>query len=287
MSDTASPWVVDVTEANFETDVLEASHQHPVLVDFWADWCGPCRTLGPILERLVNERGGRVTLAKVNTEEAPGLAQAFRISAIPAVKIIYQGQLVHEFEGLQPESALRELLDQIAPDADPALTQAQSEELSSPARAEKHYRDILAEQPDNDEARLGLARVLLAQERFDEVPAVLEPVSSSGPAGTEADRIKGHLYLARACKDLPDEAALRAKVSAEPKNAAARVDLGIRLACREQYEEALATLLSAAELDYKLASGRVREVMVQVFYALGSNHPLANDYRGRLTRLLY
>jgi putative thioredoxin len=287
VSDTASTWVYDVTEANFEQDVLEASHQHPVVVDFWADWCGPCRTLGPILERLVNERGGRVTLAKVNTEDAPGLAQAFRIKAIPAVKIIYQGQLIHEFEGVQPEPALRELFDQLAPDADPALTRAQSEEHASPARAEKHYRDILADQSDNDEARLGLARVLLAQERYDEVSAVLEPVSSSGAAGTEADRIKAHLYLARLCKDLPDEATLRTTVAAEPKNAAARVDLGIRLACREEYEQALAMLLSAAELDFKLASGRAREAMVQVFYALGSNHPLANDYRGRLARLLY
>jgi putative thioredoxin len=286
MSD-ASSWVIDVTEANFETDVLEASHHRPVIVDFWAPWCGPCRMLGPVLERLVNERQGQVILAKVNTEEAPQLAGYFRISAIPAVKIFAGGQLIHEFEGVQPESALRELLDQLAPPADPAMTRAQGEERADPAQAEKDYRDILAQQPDNDEAHLGLARVLLAQGKLDEVAAVLEPVSAGGEAGAEADRIKARVYLARAARELPDEKALQAKVQSEPKNAAARLDLGIRLAAREDYEQALAMLLSAGELDFKLAAGRVREVMVQVFYALGSNHPLANDYRARLTRLLY
>src|SRR4051812_15979731 len=128
MSEPSSAWVIDVTEENFERDVLEASHERPIVVDFWAPWCGPCRTLGPILERLTREREGRVVLAKVNTEEAQQLAAAFRISAIPAVKIIHQGQLVHEFEGLQPEAALRELFDQLAAPADPAMTKAQATE---------------------------------------------------------------------------------------------------------------------------------------------------------------
>jgi putative thioredoxin len=279
--------VLDVTEANFEQEVLEVSRERPVVVDFWAPWCKPCRILGPILERLVGEREGRVILAKVNTQESPDLARYFQVSAIPAVKVFYDGQIVHEFEGLRPEPELRELFDQMAPQADPALTQARAEEMAAPDRAEQHYRDILAAQPDNDEVRLGLARALLAQDKLDEVAGVLEPVGAGGDAGTEADRIKAGVYLARAARDLPDEAALRAKVQAEPKDAAARLDLGIRLAARREYEPALAMLLSAAEVDFKLATGRVREVMVQVFYALGSNHPLANDYRGRLARLLY
>src|SRR6187397_2584701 len=113
MSDSA--WIVDVTEENFEAAVLEPCQERPVVVDFWAPWCAPCRALGPILEKLTNERQGAITLAKVNTEDAPQLAEYFRIQSIPAIKIFAEGQLIHEFEGVAPEAALRQLFDQLAP----------------------------------------------------------------------------------------------------------------------------------------------------------------------------
>src|SRR5438552_887142 len=103
MSDSA--WIVDVTEENFEATVLEPCQERPVLVDFWAPWCAPCRSLGPILEKLTNEKKGRVILAKVNTEEAPQLARYFRISSIPAVKVFFQKQILTEFTGLVPEES--------------------------------------------------------------------------------------------------------------------------------------------------------------------------------------
>lgn len=282
-----SAWIVDVTEENFEAAVVEPCQERPVVVDFWADWCAPCRALGPILEKLTNEKKGRVILAKVNTEEAPQLAGYFRIRSIPAVKVFYQGQIVTEFEGLQPEEALRELFDQLAPDENPALHKAQATESAAPAKAEQHYRTMLEEKPDHAEARLGLARALLAQGRMDEVEPILEPLETSGDVGAEADRIKAQLYFARACRDLPPEVELAHKVSAEAKDAEARLALGARLAERGEFEMALSMLYSAAELDYKLASGKAREALVKVFYALGTNHPLANEYRGKLARLLY
>lgn len=283
----AGPWIVDVTEENFQQAVVEPCQEVPVVVDFWAPWCAPCRALGPVLERLTNERKGRVILAKVNTEEAPELAGYFRISAIPAVKVFYQGRIVHQFEGVLPEDDLRELFDQLAPDADPALTQAQAAEGAAPAQAEQQYRALTEQQPDNAEARLGLARALLAQDKLDEIEAVLEPVEASGDVGAEADRIKALAFLVRAARDLPDEASLARKASADPKDAQARLELGVRQAARGEYEKALATLFSAAELDFKLATGKAREAMVKVFYALGTSHALANEYRGKLARLLY
>lgn len=283
----SSARVIDVTEESFERDVLEVSDATPVVVDFWSPSCQPCRILGPLLERLVNEREGRVVLAKVNTDQAPRLAAYFGISAIPAIKVIYQRQLVNEFEGLIPEAALRQFLDDLAPMADPAMQGARAAEESAPAEAEARYRDLVAKEPDNLDARVGLARVLLAEGKLEEIAGLLEPVGSSGDLGTEADRLLARGELVRAGRGLPDEAELRRRIAADPKDAAARLDLGKVLASRAGYEEALAALLEAAELDLKLATGPAREAMVQIFYALGSSHPLSNDYRSKLSRLLY
>lgn len=283
----ASPWVKDVSEETFERDVLEASDATPVVVDFWSPGCQPCRVLGPLLERLVHEREGRVLLAKVNTDEAPRLAAYFAIAAIPAIKVIYQRQLVNEFEGLLPESALRQFLDEIAPVADPELQGARAAEGSAPAEAEALYRDLIGRDPDNLEARVGLARVLLGEGKLDEIAGLLEPVGSSGELGAEADRLLAQGELVRASAGLSGEAELRGRVEANDRDAAARLDLGRLLAGRGAYEEALVLLLESAELDPKLATGPAREAMVKVFYALGSNHPLSNAYRAKLSRLLY
>jgi putative thioredoxin len=289
-SPSLSPWVREVSEATFQADVLDASEAVPVVVDFWSPGCAPCRTLGPLLERLTHERQGQVLLAKVNTDHNPRLAEYFGITAIPAIKVIYRGQLVHEFEGLLPEPALRQFFDEIAGpsgEGDPAVLKAQAAEEAAPARAEKLYREMIAREPDKQEARVGLARVLLRLGRLDEIAEVLEPVGTSGELGAEVESIQARAWLLKNAEALPDEKELRQKVAADPANAQARLELGGRLAARGAYDEALGLLYAAAERDFKLAQGKAREVMVKVFYALGSNHPLANDYRSRLARLLY
>jgi putative thioredoxin len=288
MKPSPSPWVRDVSEATFEADVLQASEEAPVVVDFWSPGCGPCRTLGPMLERLTDERQGKVLLAKINTDDNPRLAAYFHIDAIPAIKVIYKRQLVHEFEGLLPEPALRQFFDQISPDdRDPDLVNAQAMEEAAPARAEKLYRALLAKEPDKHEARVGLARVLVRLGRLDEINEVLEPVGTSGDLGAESEGILAKAFLTRNAQGLPDEKALARKVAAEPKNAQARLDLGSVLATKGAFAAALAELYAAADLDFKLAQGKAREVMVKVFYAIGPNHPLANEYRSKLSRLLY
>jgi putative thioredoxin len=283
----SSPYVIDVTNENFERDVLQASLERPIVIDFWAEWCGPCRTLGPLLERLIDERGGAVTLAKINVDDAPDIARAFQISGIPAIRVIHQRQLVTGFEGLLPESSLRQFLDQIAPGSDPGWRAAHQVEHQDPALAEQRYRELIAADSNNLMARVGLAELLFEQGRYAEIRDLVDPVGTSGEPGAQAERLLARLWLREKASELPDSVALSATVQREPKNAQARLQLGIRLADAGNYPEALAALLAAAELDFHLANGAAREAMVKVFYCLGTNHPLANDYRNRLARLLY
>ena len=279
-----SPHVYDVTEADFQERVVDPSMERPVLVDFWSPSCQPCLMLGPVLERLVAERQGKVLLAKVNVDECPQLAEYFQVSGIPDVKIISEARVIHEFQGAQPESALRQLLDQLTGANDP-LAKARELEEGSPAEAEAIYRGLIEKDGDNLAARVGLARVLLALDRPEEIEALLDPVGREGELGVEAERLKAMMKLQHTQGG--DEAPLRKKIAAEPKNAQARLDLGTLLAGHARYPEALAMLLAAGELDFNLAGGKVREVMVQIFNALGPNHPLSNEYRSKLSQLLY
>jgi putative thioredoxin len=288
MADTPSPWIADVTTADFEREVLQASYRQPVVVDFWSVNCRPCLMLGPLLERLIEERQGGVRLAKVNVDQEQDLAYQFGITAIPAVKAFRNGRLVREFEGLLPEAYLRSFLDEISPSqADKLIDQARALEAEKPAEAERLYRQALGQQSNLDEARVGLARALLAQDQTEEIDEILEPVGSEGELGAEAARLGAQAYFRRVSRGFADESTLRQRLSANPKDAGARFELGCVLAAKGEYPEALEMLLSAGERDPKLAAGKVRETMVKVFYALGATHPLANEYRGKLSQLLY
>jgi putative thioredoxin len=282
----ASSYVFDVTDADFQTAVVERSHQVPVVVDFWAPWCGPCRALGPILERLVAARNGAVVLAKVNTDENPGLAEYFQIEGIPAVKAIKDGKLVLQFEGLLPEASIEQFLNQLGPnEADNELKAAAAKETTAPAEAEAIYNKVLAATPDHAGARLGLARLRLAAGDFDAIEKLLEPIPPGGDDGAEADRIRSEVALRRA--PAADEAELRRRLATDPENAEVRYELGKALAAARQYPEALEMLYSAAERDRPLARGKVKETMVQIFHAIGVRSDLADEYRDKLQRVMY
>jgi putative thioredoxin len=283
-----SSWVVNVAEGEFEQAVLQRSHEVPVVVDFWAPWCGPCQMLAPVLESLVEERGGAVVLAKVNTDEAPELAQRYGISSIPAVIAFRGGRPVLDFIGVLPEPQLRDFLDQVGPsEAERTMQQATALEATRPEEAEKLYRRTLELERNNEAALLGLARLLVARGQDDEAAELLEQVGAGGENGAEAERLNGTIFLRQHARPLGDEAAARHRLEKDPTNAQARYELGCLVAAAGRYPEALELLLAAAERDPKLAASAIREVMVKIFQVIGVRSPLADEYRNKLSGLLY
>jgi putative thioredoxin len=283
-----SQWVIDVAEADFEREVIGRSHEKPVVVDFWAPWCGPCRALGPMLERLADERGGEFILAKINTDEAQNLAMAFQIEAIPAVKAFRQGNVVLEFTGVLPELQLREFVNRICPsEADKLAAQATKLEATHPSEAESLYRRALALDKSEQVALIGLARLLVARGDSSAAEELLERIFPGTELASEVDRLRGVLDLRRLAADLGEEDSARQRVAADRTNPEAHYTLGCILAGVGNYPAALAELLAAAEIDKTWASGKVREAMVRVFHVIGVRSELADEYRDKLTRLLY
>jgi putative thioredoxin len=280
-----SQFVFEATDANFAADVLEKSHQVPVVVDFWAPWCGPCRTLAPILERLVDAKAGEVVLAKVNVDENPVLAEQFRIEGIPAVMAIRNGRLVDQFSGALPEAMIEEFLNRLVPSAgDRAVTQAAELEQSKPNEATKIYSDVLEKEPKNIAALLGLARMRLAAGDASGAMTLLDKVSPGGDDGAEADRIRAIIELASL---KGDDHELQRRLKADPENANLWFESGKTLAGSGRYAEALAALYAAAERDRPLARGAVKDLMVKIFQVIGQRSEMAEEYRDKLRRVMY
>jgi membrane dipeptidase len=275
VNESPSAWIFDVAAAEFDRQVLQRSHETPVVVDFWAPWCGPCRMLGPILEKLANEKAGSFVLAKINIDDAPDLASRYGIQAIPAVKAFRSGQPILEFEGVLPERQLRDFLERVIPTAgDQLARQAAALEAANPAEAERLYRQVLAQDRAYEAALVGLARLLITRGDDEEAGKLLEQTGPGAELGAEVERLTGILALRQISKHLGDELAARRRLDQEPRNAQALYELGCILAGNGQYPEALKLLLSAAELDRTLAAAKVREVMVLIFHVIGVRWPM-------------
>jgi putative thioredoxin len=283
-----SDWAFDVTEADFEDKVVKRSQEVPVVVDFWAPWCGPCRTLTPILERAIEGCKFAVLLAKVNIDEEPNLAAQFGISSIPHVVSFRKGKAFLQFTGLLAEPQLNEFFERLQPtEAEMEAEKAAGLEKSNPAEAERVYRLALKNHPNQEDAIVGLARVLIEQKKDKDAAGVLEQIGSYGEFGAEADKLRAVLWLREQAAGLPDENEARKKVAANPKDGSALCNLGVVLGVNGKHAEALETLFQAGRFDRKLVSTRVKETMVKIFFIVGVRSELADAYRDKLTALLY
>ncbi len=282
-----SEWTIDVNEENFEAEVLERSTEVPVVVDFWAEWCGPCKVLGPVLEKLADEYAGEFILAKVNVDENQGLAGAFGIQGIPAVKLFKDGDLASEFTGALPEPMLREFLSKFLPSAaDKQTEEARTlEEQGKNDEAKAIYQTILASDPNHAKALLGLGRLAMNDDDADKALEYLDKISIVADERKEADRLIARLNLQSGAAE--NEAALREKLKAEPDNIATRFELAQALAGAEKYEEALKEFLAIVKRDREFQDDGARKAMVQIFEVLGSDDPLTDKYRSELAAALF
>ena len=275
------------TEA-FERDVLQASTSVPVLVDFWAPWCAPCRALKPILEKLAGEYQGRFLLAKVNSDEHPQLSAQFGVRGIPNVKAFVDGELVDEFTGALPEAGVRAFIDQLIPTpgeklrrtARALVTQGDFDE------AERHLRSALELEPGNHAVRLDLVELLLAKNSQAEADALFAPIPER-ERDERAERLYSVLALWKRSQQLPPIEGLEAALAANPDDLPARLALGERLVADRRYEPALAALLEVVRRDRGALRTSARKLMVEVFNLAEGQAELVSEYRKLLAGALY
>jgi putative thioredoxin len=281
---------MDTSLATFEKDVIEASALAPVLIDFWAPWCGPCKTLGPMLEKLEAEYGGKWKLAKVNVDENQELAAHFQVRSIPHVVAFADGRPVDQFIGVLPEGQLRQFIDGLIPD--PAATERRAaQEALAEGRREEAYDALqaaLAYDPGFDDARMDLIELLLSDNRADDAHKEAELLSPKTTQGIEPryNAIKTRLDALDAAADLPPTGALEAQVAAHPEDLEARFDLANALIARRKYAGALEQLLEIVKRDRTFREDVGRKTMLSVFDLAAHQPQLVSEWRRKLSALL-
>lgn len=275
----ASEHIITVNEADFEFEVVAYSKQTPVVVDFWAEWCGPCKTLGPILEKIALEANGTFRLAKVDVDANPNLALRFGVRSIPNVKAFQDGQVVAEFIGMQPEGRVREFIRKLAPsEHDLMLEKAQGLlELGQWKEAEGIFRQFLAKNPGNPTGLLGFSRCLLLQRKVKEA----RPILRDFPASREYHAAQAMLPLANALDGLKEAPPF----SDDPLEAA--MLNALRLVNLGNFEAAMDGMLDILRQNKNYRNGEVRKLMLGMFEMLGEENSLTRQYRGELASVLF
>jgi putative thioredoxin len=285
--------IKDSDTKHFIDDVIQASRDQPVIVDFWAPWCGPCKQLGPILERVVKNAGAKVRLVKINIDENPELAQQLRIQSIPMVYAFKGGQPVDGFAGALPESQIKVFVERLAGPLGPGPTEVGLDQAKAAAAAgqldvaTRIYEQLLQGEPDNPEALGGLARCHIAKGRLAAARETLQRVPTEHTNHVEVDGARAALSLAEEAGTLADVGELNTRLAANENDHEARLDLATALFLRGQVEAAIEHLLAVVRNDRDWQDQAARKQLIKFFDALGPQHPATVSGRRKLSTVLF
>lgn len=284
------PNIIDGSEQTFMADVIEASMTQPVIVDFWATWCGPCRQLGPAIEKVVKETKGKVKLVKIDVDQNQGIAAQLRIQSIPTVYAFSGGKPIDGFTGAKSETELRAFVEKLGiNDSGPTIEETlalaqQSADDGDVASAMEIYSFVLEQDPENLKAIAGMARLYVRAQQSDEAKAFLD----MAPADTNDADIQGLRAALALSEDAPtDVDGLRARVAANGRDFEALYDLGRALAGRGDTEEAIDTLLEIVKYEPEWNDQAARQYLFKIFTAVGNASPLSKAGRRRLASMLF
>lgn len=285
--------VKDSSEATFMQDVIEASQTTAVIVDFWAPWCGPCKTLGPALEAAVNAAGGKVKMVKIDVDQNQMLAQQLRIQSIPMVYAFWQGQPVDGFQGAVPPSEVKKFVDRMAAlSGDGGLAEAleaaeQMLDEGAVADAAETFAAILGEEAENAAAYAGLVRCHLALGQLEQAETMLAAVPAAMAKAKEIEAARAQLELAKQAANAGPEADLRAVVAANPQDRQARFDLALALHAAGKVDEAVDELLDLFRLDREWNDSAAKAQLMTIFEALKPTDPIVLKGRRRLSSMIF
>ncbi len=276
----------DVSEAEFEQKVVQRSRELPILVDFWAPWCAPCKQLGPVLEKLAAEHQGRFELAKVNVDQAQQLAMMLRIQSIPMVYLFVGGQPIDGFQGVQPESQIRQLLEKhLPPPKEDPMQLARDALVEGRFReASQLLEEVLRERPQDGEALLGMARIALMQGDLESAERFANTIDEEDSHFSAAQRLKQVFGFG---EEAGSEMALRERLEFAPEDVAAWFSLGATLALENRLQEALDAFMEVVKRDRGFREDGGRKAILSLFALLGPEDPMLSKYRRRLALYIF